>query len=396
MKIPILAILSLLSIAASAQTPIPTGDHEALTGNTGIARMGSPAAALYNPAGLATIERTQVSASGTLFQNSTQDVSGSINAHADNFQSIPTQLSTTGVHAGWHYAFSVFTIRSWDYTTPLNTQLPGGLGVAPTHLKATANSLLLGPSVGDPYGKDFYIGLSLFLQKDDDYQNTVARIDSTGATGTLHMLVQAEDRRSTYELLPVLGAVWQYDSNTTYGARLQLPSVPVSGHRVLTNQSVGYFVDLANTVTDKSQPESTVKENSKTLTPMEVSFGMSKILPRDLRVFGDLGYSLDMKWKPSATADEQKDSGSLKLSGGVEYGPAVNTWAAGAFYRQNNLRDQGGEVKSFMGLTVGYIKTTEHFDSGIGGTYMFGSGSSEGITNKLSSLGLLVSSTYKF
>ncbi len=381
---------------AAAQIPIATGEREALLANSGIARLGSAAAGLYNPAGLATVTQSQLSASGTLFQNSSHHLSGTLTAHSDSFQSIPTQLSSIGVVRGYHYAFSVFTVRTYDHNVVLNTEIPGGFGIAPANLKATGTSLLIGPSIGIPYQKNLYFGASLFLQKNDDYFNSVLRVDAVGTTGQIHFLDQTEVQSSTYELAPVLGVIWRYDDDTLLGARLKPPQVSVSGHRKTMNQRVGYFVDNLSNVSDASVPVTNLKENSKTSSAPELALGYSRQLPHQLSVVSDFTYSLKTKWRPSVSSEEVTWADSFGLSVGAEWGTSASAWAGGLSYRQNNLRNDAGEVKAFTGLTLGYLTSTEHFDSGIGAAYTFGSGTSEGVTNKLVIVGLLVTSTYKF
>lgn len=398
MKLRIWVLWGLLQGTASmawGQTPLVLGEREAFLGNTGIARLGSSAAGYYNPAGLMSVSQTKISASGSLFQTSRQKFTGTANTESKTFESIPTHVSTVGRYKDYRYAFTIMNVQTYDYTLGVMTDLGLGVGQTPMRMKATGSALAIGPSIAMPVTKNLFAGLSLMVLKSDIYLNRLARIDATGPGGTAHLLASVEDQLSTYTLVPIFGTTYVINDSTTLGVRFVAPSVALSGNVKTIEQAVGYL-DNGGAITDLGVPETHTSQKAKLRRPMELGVGLAQSLPRQMKLYADATYSFSLDYEEVAGAGDTEYKGSLHLNTGLEYMSGAGTWSAGGFYMPNISRGDAGEVKNYYGITGGYIHMAEHIDSGIGLSYVFGSGKTTGLSNKASSLGILLTTAFKF
>jgi hypothetical protein len=392
-----LLMAAFFPLLATADNPVMLGEREGFTADTGIARLGSSAAGYYNPAGLAAVEQSKISASGTLFQQVFPKISGPISTSEQSFQSIPTQVSTVRKFGRLRAAFSIFNTHNSDDKMALDINLGTGAPSMPMRVTAQESTLLFGPSLALPILQDLFLGFSAFVRKDDSYLNMVIRADSSSGVQQLHELMQLEVQNSTFTFVPILGLTWLVSPDFVLGARLSPPSLPLFGGAQVTTQTVGYTVDNSGNFTDQGIPAATVNHRSTTLAPAEIGLGGAWTLSHRLQLFADAANSFARNYRQYNGALTDSDlANSHSFSAGVEWTPSpTSIWAAGALYKEEPLRHLSGTIPAYKAITMGYTMLGEHFDSGVGLSYLFGS--SRGLeSHSFTAIGLLLTSSYKF
>lgn len=397
----LVVILAFLKTSpAFAQLPLFVGEREAYTANTGVAREGSTSAALYNPAGLATIENNKLSASATLFERFTQKVSGEFNAQFGSFHSVPTQVATVWKFSRWRVAFSVFNTQAFDIGLSIR-QTTAAYGEVPSRAKIVGSTLLIGPSLATVIDEHWRAGVSLMVRKRDTYGNSVYNFDTTQAGQAVKVLFQNEVTRNS--LLGILqpGAIYDLGEGRRVGLRVDMPSIRFSGTEEIFQQAVGYS-DNAGTYTNMSVPGQTSKGKWKDRAPLGLAAGWSMPVPVSAfdssRLFTDLTYSTRTRYQPSGNLPSESVEllGSVTLSTGMEFVRGARTFSVGGMFAQNPERNDRTAIREAIGITAGVIESTSTVDTGFGGYYAFGSSQSGATTAKASAFGVMLNSGYKF
>ena len=129
MRIIVLVLVLMISIELQAQEHAfltPMGAYEGIAGNTGIGRDGSIGAVIYNPAGLATLQTTKISASGSAFsQNKISLKSEYTNEEVEYIQTTPSQITTLFNTKYFNWAFSVIVPKSQELEYAIESGTPG-------------------------------------------------------------------------------------------------------------------------------------------------------------------------------------------------------------------------------------------------------------------------------
>jgi long-subunit fatty acid transport protein len=332
----------------------PIGAYEGIAGNTGIARDGSVGSVIYNPAGLASIKSTKLSASGSAFaQNQITDTYQGEEDKVKYFQSTPAQITTVFTQNNFNWAFSVLVPKSAKYD---RKQIDG---VITSNEYVEDQETLFGPSIGYAINDKIKIGLSVFASKRDFKYISDLLYDEGG-----NYLVQTQKQSiSALAAYPLLGILIAPSDTFSLGLRFSGPSAKVSGsfehnQKTVDQTTVGY-----------PSGENTKETDANYEKPMEAGLGISFNVTDNLKVLADVSNQFK---KDYVIVDEDVFGDEVEFSykSAQRYHLAFeyltsksDALTLGFNYNQDPIK---GQDLNFIGGTIGYRSLDDIADSSFG------------------------------
>jgi long-subunit fatty acid transport protein len=363
----------------------PMGAHEGIAGNTGIGRDGSVGSVIYNPAGMASIKSSKLSASGSAFsQNHITTKSSDGSDDIKYFQTVPAQITTIFTNPNFNWAFSILVPNSTKFDSKRVEDTVNFNDTVEDH------ETVFGPSAALKISKDFSIGLSIFGSK-RDYRLTSSAFfeDGTGA------IVQSRKQDiSGLTAYPILGLLYAPSSNFSAGLKFLGPSTSLSGKFEDNVKSAGDNTSLG-------LPNSDVTEKGKVTfqKPMELGVGFSARTSENIKLYFDVTNQFSKEYEVlkddvfgETTSFEYKTTQRYNFA--VEYMTShTDAVTFGLMYNPDPMVDSD---LNFMGATLGYRSMDKIADSSFGLFYNQGSSDSDGIETKQTMVGLFISSSINF
>ena len=334
----------------------PMGSVEGITGNTGIARLGSIGSVIYNPAGLAFSTDKKISIAGSAYtQNSISLDSELIKAKASFFQSTPSQVTTVFNKWGYALAFSVLVpkVYKFDY----NLDVVNNNIEFQSYNTYESEETYFGPTIAKKFGKRFSIGTSIFLVKKslNTSSNDFTLIDNNNF-GQIFDSTKIEG----YTLLGSFGATIHLMPRLIMGFKLSTPQINLSS--TFNQNATSISTDTGLSAEKKKDGEASF------FSPAELAGGLQFRISNKMKLLTDIAIHTGMKStiiEKDAKGDklEKEYLSSLRAHVGFEYRFSQNeSFNFGAQYNQKNSDDSF----DFFGFQAGYRKKEEIADSIIG------------------------------
>lgn len=379
------AVFSAAALAQENPFLNPIGAYEGIAGNTGIGRDGSIGAVIYNPAGMASIKSSKISASGSAFsQNQISNKTADDTDEVKYFQSIPAQISTVFNTDNFNWAFSILVPSSQKYDRRV---INGDLVFDET---LEDQETVFGPSIGFKLSKSLSLGISLFGSK-RDFRETSSVFFEDG-TGAITQSRQFDINGIT--AYPIVGVLYTPSSNFSLGLKWVGPSTSLSGTFEDKDKTAG-----DNTSLGIPNRQATKKGDVTFQKPMELGIGVSA------RLFGSLKLYLDATnqfAKEYNVVDEDVYGESTRFeykttqryNAAIEYMTShTDAITLGFMYNPDPLKDS---ELNFIGGTIGYRSIDDISDSSFGLFYNQASDNSEGVERSQKMIGLFISSAINF
>jgi hypothetical protein len=405
--LPVAFALDVLAQENPFLTPI--GAYEGITGNTGIARDGSVGSVLYNPAGMASIKSTKLSASGSAFAQTDISVKGDgVNEDFKFFQTTPGQITTVFHQDKFNWAFSILVPRSdekkanigtspvdqWDQNYPASTSID---------LYSKTQELLIGPSVAFNLASNFKIGLSVFVSKKDirGVSNVYADLSHFSAQSYY------ESESSALALFPILGVLYQPSNDLSLGLKISGPSTKLSGKMESHYRLTSIFDPTSNTDCDPNDLwqtcvvyQSTKKKSSVNHEkPIDIGLGLNFLASNNLRLLLDISHQFKKEYEVYKE-NAEGNSSDLKLEAktrynfGLEYLTSqTDALTFGLNYNPDPVKDSDLD---FWGAAIGYRSMDKIADSSLGLFYNQAKEDSNGSEQKYRIIGLFISTSINF
>lgn len=388
MRIIVLLLVLMISIELHAQENAfltPMGAYEGIAGNTGIGRDGSVGSVIYNPAGLASIKSSKLSASGSAFsQNQITTKSSEGSDDIKYFQTVPAQITTVFNNPNFNWAFSILVPNSTKYDSKRVEDTVNFNDTVEDH------ETVFGPSAALKISNDFSLGLSVFGSKRDYRFTSIAFFeDGTGAI--------AQSRKldiSGLTAYPILGLLYTPGKNFSAGLKFLGPSTSLSGEFEDNLKTAGNNTSLGI-------PNGDVTEKGKVTfqKPMELGIGFSARTSESIKLYFDVTNQFSKEYEllkdnvfGETASVEYKTTQRYNFA--VEYLTShTDAITFGLMYNPDPMVDSD---LNFMGATLGYRSIEKIADSSFGLFYNQGSSDSDGIETKQTMVGLFISSSINF
>ena len=335
---------------------IPIGSVEGITGNTGIARLGSIGSVIYNPAGLAFSKDKKISIAGSAYtQNSITIDYQVLKKDISFFQSTPSQVTTVFNKFGFAFAFSVLVPKI--YKLDFNLDLKNEIIFNQNYFSYETEEAYFGPTIAKNFGSNFSLGTSIFLIKknEDQTSNSFIYIDDNNFEQKFET-----KKIEGYTLLTILDASLQLGPRLIVGFKVATPQINLSSK---FNQS---YTEISTTTGLKAERK--IDGEAFFSAPAEIASGIQFRISDKLKILTDIAFYPGMDFtliKNDVLGDkyEKKFISSLRTHFGFEYRFSNNeSINFGAQYNQKNSDDSS----DFIGFQLGYRKKEEIADSLIG------------------------------
>lgn len=364
----------------------PMGAYEGISANTGIGRDGSVGSVLYNPAGMASVKSSKLSASGSAF--SQNEISINVEGEKESikyFQTTPAQVTTIFNTDKFNWAFSILVPKTYKYDRISNTSY----GVS-SNSTVEDNETMFGPSIAFKLSPEFSIGLSVFGSK-RDYRDTsfLYYEDNTGA------IAQARKQDiSGMTVFPIIGLLYKPTQALQLGLRIQAPSKCVSGSMVDNSKTAG-----DNTSLGVPNDDRTLKSDARFEKPAEIGLGVSWGASEQLNILFDVTHQFAKKYqviKEDVFGEpiefDFKDTQRFNLA--FEYKTShTDAMTLGFMYNPDPINDSD---LNFYGGTIGYRSMDKIADSSVGFFYNHASQKDGQDEFAFTSYGVFVSNSINF
>ena len=336
---------------------IPIGSVEGITGNTGIARLGSIGSVIYNPAGLAFSKDKKISIAGSAYtQNSITIDNQVLKKDISFFQSTPSQVTTVFNKFGFAFAFSVLVPKAFKLDFNIDQKDP----IYNSYIDFETEEAYFGPTVSKKFSSNFAIGISLFYVKKSENltSNEFNYTDEFNYSQRFETL-----KISGNTLMASLGLTYLFSPRIILGFKFSTPQI---------NLSSKFTQSYSISETENGEPGlwlDFIEEGDAYLTsPAEIALGLQFRFSDRFKLLTDFAYHFGKK---STTIDytvyddkmEKEYLASSRVHIGAEYRFSNNeSINFGAQYNQKNSDDSF----DFFGFQAGYRKKEEIADSLIG------------------------------
>lgn len=350
--------------ALSFENPFlaPIGSYEAITGNTGIGRIGSIGSVIYNPAAISSIKSSKISASGSAFAlNSVSLSDGTSEVNTKSFQAIPAQISTVFANDKFVWAFSILVPKKVSYEARADVVDSSANLTGSYVYNEEDQETYIGPSIGFKVSQRLSLGMSFFVDK-LDYRYTSEQIMLEN--GTNNYSLQTDRRYITATTaIPLLGIHYKASDTLFFGLRFSGPNKKISGN----------FEHLVKTIdnTSVAQPNGKQRKNfSYTYEkPLELGIGVSSNTTKNLTLLLDVAHQFKKRYVSTQTdlfgeKEEYNFKNVQRYHFGLEYQTShTDKLAFGLNYTPHPFED--GNL-DFKGITLGYRTLENIADSSIG------------------------------
>ena len=363
----------------------PMGAYEGIAGNTGIGRDGSVGSVIYNPAGMASVKSSKLSASGSAFsQNHITNKSSEGSEDVKYFQTVPAQITTIFTNPGFNWAFSILTptTSKFDLQTVENDLVYNST--------IEDNETLFGPSAALKISKNLSIGLSVFASK-RDYREITSTYFEDG-TEALNQSRKLDINGIT--AYPILGLLYVPNNNFSAGIKLSASSTRISGNFEDSQQTAGN-----NTSLGIPNSQTTKKGNTSYYKPADVGIGFSARTSENIKLYLDVTNQFAKEYE-LLDEDVFGEPWSMEYKNIQRYNFAIEYLTShtdaitlGLMYNPDPFVESD---LNFMGVTLGYRSLDKIADSSFGLFYNQGSDEQDGIERKQTMVGLFISSSINF
>lgn len=415
LRFAILTCLLILAIDTNADIKnrnlLPLGEREALRGNTGTASAGSAGAVYYNPAGLASIKKGQISLSGSTYLYFDSSTDKFLYASTDNqylgyresgFSSTPSALVSVFGSGDWTLALSLLSPGTASLRNKRVWQIPSA---KITISRMTESSeFWAGISAARELNERWMIGLSLFGTRVASATTTHSETTATAVPNfiqTQHLFAQS----GIYSLSAILGVLYKASPIWHLGLRLHTPWWQISGKTdyLATIRTVSGGV-LTSNETERDQ----VDTNGQ--VPMDLALGISLWPERKFRLLFDISHQSAISYEvlPNTPNTQRANYGAMmRYNLGFEQVFSENLMMAWGFsYNPSAVTvvdvNEGGNKDDFYGITVGLQYSTTHTRFGGGAYYLTSNGeritlgSLEKSPSQTRVLGVVLTTGYQF
>jgi long-subunit fatty acid transport protein len=421
------------SIAITNYDRVLVGQEEALEAGAFVARVGDTTSGWYNPAGLASVQRTAIGASASGFETDVLTLEG-VGSQRGGGMAIYQLPSFFGAVLGpevidldhWRFGFTITKPTSWTQ------EIVGGMaGNARLSYSSHVSLSTLVPMISASYSPfaslRFGAGIGVAITSLSEIQTLSEQVVTpTTANAFLRTL---DGGGSIWNLTGTLGVQWDITENLVLGGLMRLP-----GLKMIQSGKLNY-----QNVDNSTSPWGQVFFNDQDATfdyrlPLDLTAGLAWRSKEfevefDLRYHGAISeYTLLASGKPVATTTTGPTGLPVVTTapfGGVTNGArAVWNFALGGRYNLNDIWSFHGGFFSdasptnpsgeklfrsvdMYGITVGAKVRGDHLSGSFGLGYSWGSSNpfqfgdsitGNPITTKLTitSLSLLYAVAYKF
>ena len=356
-------VASLLLIAGSAHADIanrnlfPIGEHEALRANAGIAG-SSPGSVFHNPAGLARMEHSELSASGSTymyFRTSTDrliELDEPVPYEMSGFAPIPASVVTTYQFGDYGLATAILVPDMFTVDNRQRHMTPAAR--LDLQQSVRRQDLWLGGCISRRLGDYVSVGLSLFGIRRTAIANSMVLI--TTPSGTINQNVSSESS-SIIGATAILGVSVDVAPWLTVGARIEPPFVQITGDADIYRSQLAYD-GMTTQLAEVDVQDVSIRQ------PVPADFGLGfAITPSDVvTIYVDAALQLPARYTyvdapalgpPTVVSLEPAPRGSL---GADVHITEKLTIRGGAHYNRSALRrlEQAGDSREdFWGGTLG-------------------------------------------
>ncbi len=398
-------LVSSISYAQEHSSLTPMGAYEGIAGNTGIGREGSIGAVIYNPAGLATLQTTKISASGSAFsQNKISLKSEYINEEVEYIQTTPSQITTLFNTKYFNWAFSVIVPKSQELEYATESGTPN-LDKINLDGYDKLQETLFGPSIGFKLSDKFKVGLSYFISKRDEKEKTVEYYDYANESEQTYF----QKDSSALAAYPVLGVLFTPNEDFSLGLKFSGPSTQLGGEVKTKVRYVGWDNGGLGYCPPGTKPDGATcslawysddkSEKPNYEKPMELGVGFSWNMTKQLKVLTDVTTQFAKEYevyKSDALGESSEISyvNSTRYNVGFEYLTSqTDAITLGFMYNPSPVEDSD---LNFIGGTIGYRSLDDIADSSVGLFFNQAKEESEGVETNYSMYGLFVSTSINF
>lgn len=394
---------------------IPMGQSAAYMGNTGVGSTRDTSAVFYNPAGLANLESTQVSLTGSAYFMFEISMDGAFNIESQNipydvsgFSAIPHSLVSTFKFANETFAISVLVPESLQLSTTKSFQTTNFTGtLVPVSL---TQSIWVGLSHGHRLTKKWTWGTSLWGIYHSDLNTTSANFQYQDGS----QIVVSETERTKFQHMSVaatLGTYYQFNEAWGLGFKVQSPNLKVHSeveyYRKTTSVNTGAAPGSQITISNTQFQD----QDGEYKLPTDLALGISFQPSGKFLALLDVSYQLATEYSPIprlGTKNHVKTTPTPRLNTGIQWNIRDRLpLFVGAFYNPSALGDTTvvaeNEIRADLwggSLGISY-NSNENSQSGIGIFYGQGTGitrnsSGQELPARIRFGGLLLSTSYIF
>lgn len=388
MKMLVLLFACLIHLAAWSQEHAfltPIGAYEGIAANTGIARDGSVGAVIYNPGGLASIQSTKLSASGSAFsQNQISEKSSEGTDSVKYFQSVPAQITTVFTNDNFNWAFSILVPKAskYDQKSKYNNNLEVNSTVEDqeTHF---------GPSIGFALSDSLQFGASFFVANRNYRLSQMANLEEGAGSVTQARKLDV----SGMSAYPILGLLFSPSEDFSLGIRFSAPTMSLKGtledslyQTDSTGNSYGDFKDEKKGTTTFHKPmELGVGLSFHTTEQLKVLLDVTRQFKKSYQVYKEDAYGENLEF-------DYKDTQRYNLA--FEYQTSQSdVLTLGFMYNSDPVEDSDLD---FIGATVGYRSIDDIADSSFGLFFNKASDKQDDYKTEQLMVGLFIASSINF
>lgn len=290
-------------------------------GNAGTGSYQSPGAVYYNPAGMAWLGSSRLSAQGSAYQSLRVDTDsvGTLDGvdepqNNSSFQIIPHSVISSFRLDNWSFATALLVPFSLQQTN--RARWESSLSTESQMTVSQSQDLWIGFGVARELNSDWSVGLSLFGVYGTGFTHYADRILKKDLS-TLTNSISALDY-SSFHAVAVAGILTKISPKWSVGLRIQSPSVKISeqGHIIFTSDTYtsGNTPPLSSTTVDEGIGFSQKQ-------PVDIQLGTEFLIGNELSALFDLGYQFGSESTVTLSGVTTKDKylASPRIRSGFEW-----------------------------------------------------------------------------
>ncbi len=358
---------------------LPVGEIESFMANTGTALSGSTGAVYYNPAGLASIERSHISVSANSYLstksrlNPIQTIDGvDFDFSTKGLQAIPSAFVSTGQKDKWKYAFSVLI----PHQTRVQDSVAYSTPSYPTFQFSRTNFfqvLMAGLSVArsEDTGFDWGVGCFYTMYQTTQSSALVGQQASTSNSLIINSYMDAQ----VDGVMCNAGIQKQQSENLRWGLIARLPMMTVS-----KKGTASQFVQNPNNGQSQADGPKAIQPESP--MPLDMTLGFEYLLSKETRAYLDASYQMDVSYKNGdLDGTTSKNKSTLRASVGLRH-----RWSeqfelyAGAMYNPSSVQpNEIDYAENFVSGTLGGRWASGSSNIGVGLLYAQSTGTRDAL-----------------